>query len=233
MGIHDEHRKRLKARFMRSGLRDFDEHTALELLLTYSIPRRDVNAVAHRLIDGFGGFGRVLEADPKSLVEIEGVGENSAALIKLVFQSFVYYEQSKYRRGFVASSTGAAIDYARSLFVGETDEVVYALCLDSSLRLICARELSRGAVSEAAVSLRRIVEAATLNKAVCVILAHNHPGGYCVPSRDDLELTRVAMQALSLIGVSLSDHIIVGARSEISMADAGIISGIREKLGIE
>ncbi len=230
MSIHDEHRKRLRKRFEASGLRDFDEHTVLELLLTYAIPRRDTNELSHRLTDKFGGLDRVLEAPVERLREVEGMGERSAAFLKLVFESYGYYERQRCRRGFVAGSTGAAEEYARSLFVGEGDEVVWALCLDSSLKLIRASELARGAVSEASIPLRKVVEEAALTKARSIILAHNHPGGYPSPSSEDVAFTRDAMRALSLIGVTLADHIVVGARSSLSMADSGVIESLREEL---
>lgn len=232
MGIHDDHRARLRRRFEKSGLRDFDEHTALELLLTYAIPRRDVNELAHRLIDEFGGFDRVLEAPAERLREVEGMGERSAAFIKLVRESYGFYERQRCRRGFVAGSTGAAEEYARSLFVGESDEVVWALCLDSSLKLIRACELARGAVSEASIPLRKVVEAAALTKARAVILTHNHPGGYPAPSAEDVAFTRDVMRALALINAPLLDHIIVGSRSSLSMADSGVIESLKIELKI-
>lgn len=54
MGVHDGHRARMKARFVRSGLDNFDDHSVLELLLFYAVPRRDVNELAHALLDHFG-----------------------------------------------------------------------------------------------------------------------------------------------------------------------------------
>ncbi|MDO4567005.1 MAG: DNA repair protein RadC [Oscillospiraceae bacterium] len=232
MGIHDKHRMRLRARFLKSGLRDFDEHTALELLLSYAIPRRDTNDLAHRLIDRFGGFDRVLEAPHEQLCEVEGIGERSAALIKLVYESLPFYERCRSRQGFTASSTEATLAYSRSLFAGEKEETAYALCLDSSLKLIRAAQLSRGTVSEVAVSVRKIVEAVTLAKASGVILAHNHPGGYPNPSPEDIVFTRKAMHALALIDVALYDHVIVGERSSVSMADAGLIENFKRELGL-
>ncbi len=228
--LHSGHRQRLKRRYRKEGLRSFEPHEALELLLTYAIPRRDTNALAHRLIARFGGFDKVLEADLQSLMEVEGIGEHAAILLKTVFDCRAYYEAQKNQKGFVASSSAAAIRYAQSLFVGEQCEVSYLMCFDAKLRLINCQEITRGSLNQTAVSIRRIVEIASLNKAVSVILTHNHPNGVAMPSDEDIEATRQIMRALSLIDVTLADHIVVGEKFAVSLADTGVIYNMREGL---
>ena len=51
---HINHRKRLRRRFLNEGIDNFEDHNVLELLLFYSIPRKDTNELAHRLISTFG-----------------------------------------------------------------------------------------------------------------------------------------------------------------------------------
>ena len=62
MSIHDGHRQRLRERFLREGLDNFDELQVLELLLFYCIPRKDTNPIAHKLLQHFGSLSQVLEA---------------------------------------------------------------------------------------------------------------------------------------------------------------------------
>ncbi len=228
--MHEGHRQRLKNRFIKNGLRDFEPHEALELLLSFAIPRKDTNELAHRLIAAFGGFDHVLEADLQSLRQVEGVGEHTAVLLKAVFETRAYYEAQKNQKAFVATSSAAAIRYAQSLFVGEQREVSYLLCFDARLKLINCAEITRGSLTQTAVSIKRIVELASINKAVSVIVTHNHPNGLAIASDDDLEATRQIMRALKMIDVTLSDHIIVGEKFAISLADAGVIYNMRETL---
>ena len=84
MGVHDGHRQRIRARFLEHGLDNFEDHEALELLLSYTQPRKDVNPLAHRLIEHFGSFDAVFDAPIEELVKIDGIGESAAAMIKLV-----------------------------------------------------------------------------------------------------------------------------------------------------
>ena len=230
--IHDGHRERLRGRFVNEGLRNMEPHSVLELLLTCSIPRRDVNEIAHRLLQHFGSFDKVLEADRLALMEVDGVGEKTATHLKLVFECFAYYEAQKVKKGFVASNSDAVIRYAQTLFVGETQEVAYLLSFDSRLRLINCAELSRGTVGVTAFPVRRVVELATLARAASVILTHNHPGGVAMPSAEDLAATRTAMKALAYLEISLADHVIVGEQSAVSMADAGVIYNMKQELGL-
>ena len=84
MTIHREHRRRVKNRFLGEGMDHFDEVHALELLLFYAIPQGDVNPLAHRLLDHFGGLHQVLTAPPEQLMQVTGVGEHTAILLGLV-----------------------------------------------------------------------------------------------------------------------------------------------------
>ncbi len=227
---HLGHRERVKRSFLKGGLDSFEPHNALELLLFYSVPQKDTKPLARELIRHFGSFDKVLEADYESLIQVDGVGEHTATLIKLVLSTYRYYEGEKARKGFCASSTTAAISYAKSLFVGEANEISYLLCFDSRMQLINCVKLSEGSVNAASVTIRKIVEQATLNKAVSVILTHNHPGGNAVPSTEDLVTTKQVLKALDVIGIELNDHIIVSGRDALSFADTGVLFDIRKEI---
>ena len=88
--IHAGHRERLRNRLRGEGLTSFSEHEVLELLLTYAIPRQDVNPLAHELIDHFGSLSAVLEADTRELMKVKGVGENTACVRSAICQNMQY-----------------------------------------------------------------------------------------------------------------------------------------------
>ena len=72
--IHEGHRNRLRDRYERSSLEDFADHEIVELLLTYAIPRGDVNPQAHALVNRFGSLSGVLDADRLELEAIDNIG---------------------------------------------------------------------------------------------------------------------------------------------------------------
>ena len=56
---HAGHRQRLKDKVRINGLKSLSMHEVLELLLTYTIPQKDTNALAHELIDKYNGFSKL------------------------------------------------------------------------------------------------------------------------------------------------------------------------------
>ena len=78
------HRQRLKERFIEAEKSAPSEETLLELLLTYSIPRKDVQPIAKALITKFNGISGVLNASFEELSNMKGIGQNSGILIKLI-----------------------------------------------------------------------------------------------------------------------------------------------------
>lgn len=219
--IHEGHRARLRGRFTEHGLDSFTDIEALELLLFYALPRQDTNELAHKLLDGFGSFRAVMEADLADLTKIGGIGENAAALIKLVTALNRRYMLSRRQNGAAVNSSKDAGEYLLPLFAYETDEVVYALCLDSKSEVTRCREISRGMVNKVNFSIRDIVDMALRENAARMIIAHNHLSGTALPSAADVSTTQKLRNALSLIGVELADHIIVCDGDFVSLRDSG------------
>lgn len=222
MGVHDGHRDRLKSRFAEHGLESFNDINALELLLFYAIPRKDTNVMAHDLVDRFGSLSGVFDASLRELTEVPGIGENTALLIKLVPQMMKKCQLSKVNDIRVFRSSNDLGRFLVPRFMDERDELALLLCLDSRKSLICCRVLNRGVVNAVDITVRRLVELALKNKAASLVLAHNHPDGIALPSREDEAFTRKAGEALRLMGMELVDHIIVAGDRYFSMQDSGL-----------
>lgn len=217
--MHEHHRERLKARFLRNGIDDFEPHNILELLLFYSVPRRDTNPIAHRLIDRFGSISAVFDADFNELVKVEGVGEHSASLIKLVPQLARRYMTELTSEKSQLDTVQKIGEYFVSKYIGETSETVYMLMLSSSYNVLGCELLHKGSVNSSYITMRAVIEHALAYNASMIVLAHNHPGGVTVPSSDDIRTTVIMSEALSVVDVRLIEHFIVaGGRYTPMMA---------------
>lgn len=223
MGVHDGHRDRLRQSYLEHGLMSMNDINALELLLFYAIPRRDTNEIAHRLLDRFGSLDGVFSASAEELKEVDGIGENAAALLTLIPEIMKKSRVSKTREIRQIRSSDEAGAYLLPYFLNERDEVVYLLCLDTKRAVICCAEMSRGVVNSVDTGIRRIVEKALKARACSAIIAHNHPDGIALPSREDEVFTRALFNALETVGIRLEDHIIVAEDDYISMADTGLL----------
>jgi len=213
----------MKNRFLEHGLDNFDDHNVLELLLFYALPRRDLNPLAHALLERFGSLSGVLEAPIEDLKRVPGIGENAAILLKLIPQVSRRYMMSKNSGCDILDSVTKAGQYLLPLFMYERDEVVYMICLDAKRKVICCRELSRGVVNTAEISVRKIVEIALSNNATSVIISHNHTSGIALPSYEDEMTTLQIKAALEMVGIALADHIIVAGDDYVSLAESGLL----------
>lgn len=225
MSIHDGHREKMRQRFLTGGLETFADHEALELLLYYAIPRRDTNPIAHALMERYGSLQAVLSAPVEDLKRVEGVGESAAVLLRLVPQVCRKARMADAARENVLNFAEKAGAYLLERFAGEKNEVVYQLCLDRKGKLIACKRVGEGGVANAELNIRRVMENAILTSASAVILAHNHPSGIALPSKDDYATTQRVKDALATIGVALADHIIVADGDFVSMADSGYLAG--------
>ena len=121
----------MKNLFLKNGLDYFEPHTVLELLLYYSIPMKDTNPVAHRLLEKFGSFSAVFDAPIEELSKVEGVGKSTAVLIKLIPQLSRRYQEDLDRDKNVIFSYDEAGGYLLKKFIGRQNEVVVLMLLDS------------------------------------------------------------------------------------------------------
>lgn len=224
MEMHQGHRDRLRARFLAGGLQGFDPHTVLELLLFYARPRCDTNELAHRLMARFGSFDAVLDAPIEELVQVEGIGQRSALLIKMIPELGAYYLNSRNGPATVLDSTEKAGAFFMPRFIGKRSEEVWIAALDDKRKLLrCAQVSDDGIVNAVRITVKRVVTEAVNSNATGVLMAHNHPGGVALPSASDKQMTWQVYQALRLINIQLLDHIIVAGDDFVSMADSGML----------
>ena len=135
--VHDGHRQRFKEQFLQSGLDGFNSHQLLEMLLYYSIPRKDTNPLAHRLMDTFGSLSGVLEAEYEELCRVEGVTPHTAMLLCFCGKLFWRYYQDKYEDGVILTGTQDFGNYLLPRFFG-LDGVLYSMPLSDILTFLIA-----------------------------------------------------------------------------------------------
>jgi len=108
-----------------------------------------------------------------------------------------------------------------ALLQDEPGEVFAILCLSTKHRVIAYHEVSRGTLDATLVHPRDVFKAALLANAAAIILTHNHPSGDPAPSPDDMALTRRLVDAGTLIGVDVVDHIVIGDGCYVSFRERG------------
>lgn len=216
---HSGHRDRVRARYLKEGLDSFEQHNILELLLFYSIPQRDTNELAHRLIERFGSLKNVFSAEHEELISVKGITTNTAVLIKLIPDIARQCEiEENCGENRALTTSALAGNFVCAQFRNLKNEAVMLICLDSRGRPFFAEFVFRGTVTYANISVRMLAETALRKGAAGVMLAHNHPNGTLSPSADDVIVTASLRDALRTLEIHFTDHIICSGKNYYSMA---------------
>ena len=221
--IHDGHRRRVKDAFLKTGLSHLPPHKVLELLLFYTIPRGDTNETAHRLIERFGSIAGVLDAPVELLKRVPGIGAESALHIRLAGDLVRLYLESGEEGGRAIKTTAQAKAAVRHKFLGESRECVHMLCLGSGGKVLYSEKIMEGSHKKVEIPPATVVRLALLCGAAKVLLAHNHPGGICNPSKEDLYTTKHLYSELRRVEIELADHLIVAEDGVYSMSENGML----------
>lgn len=217
--LHKFHRQRVRARFIKDGnLDSFEYHQILELLLFYSVPRKDTNELAHKMLNEYGSFHNLLNAKPEDIMKRCKVSEATAVLLSMIPHLTRRYLNSTWDKNVLINSVSIAGEYFYSLLAGQPYESFYMLCLDINKHLIKAVRISEGNVDNSQIYVEKVIDYALLHKTCFAIIGHNHPGGNLKPSSADLGATDKIYTALATINVVLLDHVIVSEENIFSFA---------------
>lgn len=207
---HKEHRDRVRKEFLSRGFDgETPKHKILEMLLFYAIPRKDTNILAHKLLEHFGSFSGIFEADVNELMKIDGIGESAAAFLKLMLPVIRTYVTEKRQKPNKVKSMDEIGDMLMEKYIGIKNEVFSIMSFNSKGEVCGFDFLSSGDVASVGITSRMVVETALKRNAVGLVLCHNHPGGVATPSTADLNVTRMINDVLKQININFIDHIIV------------------------
>ncbi|MFC2072997.1 DNA repair protein RadC [Chloroflexota bacterium] len=217
------HRKRLREKFIKSGIEGFHDYEIIELILSLGTPRRDCKQQAKEAIKRFKTLRGVLEAPPEELRQIDGIGPHSAFGIKLVQEVAREFLKEKIIDKPIYKSAQEIFDYLYHSMRDLKKEVFRVICLNSQNQIIEIADLFEGTINSSAVSPREVVESAVKNNAASLIFVHNHPSGNPEPSKSDKELTKDLVYAGSIMRIRVLDHVIIGNDRYFSFAGEGLI----------
>lgn len=199
----------MRQRCLQNGFDNFATHELLEMLLYYSIPRTDTNGVAHGLLERFGSLKGICEASFDELLCADGIGPQSAILLRLIPELMKRYAMEQVSSAAVYNSVGKLADYFFRTFIGLDHECLYMMLLNNRMNMIDCVLVSEGVVNSSTVPVRMMTQKVLFKKASSVVLAHNHPDGLALPSARDIEVTETLIGAFDSIGATLLEHLII------------------------
>lgn len=225
---HKGHRSRLRDRARKEGIENFQDYQVLEYALSFVVPYKDTNPIAHELVDKFGSLAGVLEANEEDIASVKGMGEVSAHFLTSIIPIYNFYARQISSRIGEISNPQESYEYVKGLFTGKLVEELYMVSLLSNNKILKCEKVAEGTAGQAKIAIRKITDMISRNKVNNVIIAHNHPGGLSIPSADDDKLTKALVTTLAINDTYLMDHIIIGEKGFYSYRQSGIIDNYKK-----
>ena len=226
---HKNHRKRLKNKVQNYGLDCLAYHEILELLLTYTIPRKDTNPIAHNLMDKFGSFANVIDAN-YDLLKVDGVGPESALFFNVLSSFMEMYNKSKLEMcTSILDSISKCVKFFRDFYRIKNNEFMVMVCLSKSKRVIRTFLYKGKDETEITFDLRQISNNINDSGVHSVVLFHTHPHGSVEPSMSGLVTTQSVINVCLFNGIDFDDHIILNESEHYSFKNNNLIDKMKSK----
>jgi DNA repair protein RadC len=187
------------------------------------MPRKDCKDAAKQALVRFKTLQGVLEASPRELCRITGIGPKNLFGIKLIKAVADRYLKKKLIHKDAINDSKALFDYLYHSIGDKKREFFKVIFLNSKNQVIAADTLSEGTLTASSVYPREVIQKALSHDAAALIFAHNHPSGDPEPSSEDVAITRQLVFACNVMGLVAHEHIVIGDDHYFSFADQGYI----------
>ncbi|MGV7927970.1 MAG: DNA repair protein RadC [Spirochaetota bacterium] len=204
------------------SVQDLSDPELLAIILGTGTRTVDVLELASFMVKQFGGLQGIHGSGLREMAQKHGVGMKKAVRIHAAFELG--------RRLLSAQNSFPVIDSPERVWkllqpemAALKREEFRVFILNNKNSILKKSTVSVGTVSEALIHPREIFREAIREAGASIIVAHNHPSGVLVPSREDISATRRIKEAGMIIGIELLDHVIIGQSSYLSMKEAGYL----------
>lgn len=220
---HGGHRVRLTKLVSDAGIENVTDIQAVEFFLTYIIPRCDVNPLAHRLLDRYGNFGNIIDADVNDLKNVEGISNQSAMKIKLFKSLMEHYIISKSMKRISLQNKNEFLDFLESLMQNKPTENLYLLAIDHGFKLIGMRKYDLDKVRNVGLEPIEIYKFIISTHPAYLACAHNHPGGSAIATENDQNASKYIIEIIKNLECQFLDSLIVGTDGIYSVKNDGFL----------
>lgn len=195
---------------------------AADLVATV-IRGKKAQETALAILSEFPSLKRLANAGIGELASIPGMSKKKAISLKSAIELGRAMVGEKLERGKSFTSSYAVYEHYHPLFAGKEKEEFHMLLLDQKNRVLGSVLVGVGSINRCPITPQEIFAPALREKAVRLLLLHNHPSGNPEPSQDDRTLTQKLQQMAQLLGFEIIDHIVIGDGNYVSFADRGWI----------
>ena len=207
----------IEEKYIKHGYNSLDDKEILKLLL-YISDCKNIDDTSIELIEYYGSVYNVLTQDSNII-------NKKFSLIINILKDFTkdYFLYNLKKKPITTSCTREVISFLKSNLLYLKEERVDVIFLSNIFEVINYKTVSTGTIDKSVVFIRNIVKQILDCNAKYIIMAHNHPSGSLIPSKEDIDITKNIKKALKLIEISLIDHIIISSKGYYSFSEGGLL----------
>lgn len=219
--VHAGHRERMRYRFRKMQGDDFAPHELLEMLLYYTISRKNTNELAHSLMRNFKTLPEMfMNSSYDDFIHVKGIGVETAQMLAIIAAAFRSDKAVDRKDVFLRTKEEQCAYFIQKIKRENChNEVIIAACLSETMQMMCCKVLETGSADHASVSVGKLAKFVFQANCSKVILAHNHLNGIAKPSYEDVVETRKLFNLLASLEIELVDHIVISGEEAYSMAE--------------
>jgi len=212
-----EESQRPRERLEKQGASALSDAELLAILLRVGMKGTSAVQMGQRLLFLFKGLEGLQRVTFIELCQVEGVGPAKAAQLKAAIELGSRIARKQPEDRVLITSPQDVADQVQYKMATLEQEELWVLLLDSRNRLIQTDQLYRGSLNSSSVRPAEIYKSGIRHNAASLIIVHNHPSGDPAPSPEDVQLTRMLIEAGKMLEMPILDHIIIGARGICSL----------------
>lgn len=213
---------RPREKLLAQGEAALNETELLAIILGRGTKNLNALELAGRLLSTPTGLRALKEASIEELISQHGIGLAKGASIKAALELGRRAVQNVWEKTAIKSPEDVKNIVMEEMryYDREHFRVLY---LDRKGGLISMQDISIGGLHSSLVHPREVFKTAVKRSAASLILVHNHPSGDSQPSPEDINVTRMLVEAGRLMGIEVLDHVIIGERDYTSLKSKGLI----------
>ena len=214
--------ERPRERLLKYGVESLSLQELLCLIFGRGVKGESVINISQKIITTFGSLDIMYEASIEELKEIKGIGLAKACQLKACFEigrRLKNEEKSSKTKNKIINSPKDIFQLLKEKVINFNKEYFIVVSLDNRNKVISINTISIGILNSSLIHPRETFEIAIKNHAASIILCHNHPSGEFKPSKDDIIITDNLVEAGKILGIEISDHIIITKKKYFSFTE--------------
>lgn len=215
--------ERPRERLQNYGAGALSNTELLAILLRTGIKGENVLSLSTRLLTEHQGLLGIAKADFSELAARKGLGPAKTSQLKAALELGKRLSLAVPTQKPQITSPNSAANLLMLDMGGLAQEHLRVLLLDTKNYVIGSPTIYIGNTAGINICAKEVFRPAVKANASAIILAHNHPSGDPTPSPEDVQMTRQIIEAGELLGIKVTDHIIIGQQRFISLKEIGAI----------